>query len=82
MLYEDNLACVPQMKKGYIKGDRMKHILPKFFSTHELDEAGEINIQQIRSNDNLADMFTKSLNPKKFAELVSRIGMCRLRDIH
>jgi hypothetical protein len=82
VLYEDNSACVAQMKKGYIKGDRMKHILPKFFSTHELDEAGEINIQQIRSNDNLADMFTKSLNPKKFAELVSRIEMCRLRDIH
>ena len=81
ILYEDNSACVAQMKKGYIKGDRTKHISPKFFSTRELEEAGEVDIQQIRSNDNLADLFTKSLIPKKFGELVSRIGMCRLRDI-
>ena len=33
VLYEDNAACVAQMKKGYIKGDRTKHISPKFFST-------------------------------------------------
>ena len=47
ILYEDNSACVAQMKKGYIKGDRTKHISPKFFSTRELEEAGEVDIQQI-----------------------------------
>jgi len=28
ILYEDNAACVTQMKEGYIKSDRTKHIPP------------------------------------------------------
>ena len=35
-IYEDNAACIEQIKEGYIKGDRTKHISPKFFFTHEL----------------------------------------------
>ncbi|XP_023750362.1 uncharacterized protein LOC111898724 [Lactuca sativa] len=31
LIYEDNSACVTQMKEGYIKSDRKKHIPPKFF---------------------------------------------------
>lgn len=27
VLYEDNAACIAQLKEGYIKGDRAKHIL-------------------------------------------------------
>ncbi|XP_060963457.1 secreted RxLR effector protein 161-like [Cannabis sativa] len=36
ILYENNVACIAQFKGGYIKGDRTKHILPKFFFTHNL----------------------------------------------
>ena len=35
-LFEDNAACIAQITGGYIKGDRTKHISPKFFYTHEL----------------------------------------------
>ena len=35
-LFTDNVACIAQIKGGYIKGDRTKHISPKFFYTHEL----------------------------------------------
>ena len=35
-LYEDNVACIAQIKGRFIKGDRTKHISPKFFYTHEL----------------------------------------------
>ena len=35
-LFEDNATCIAQIKGGYIKGDRIKHISPKFFDTHEL----------------------------------------------
>ena len=35
-LFEDNTACIAQIIGGYIKGDRIKHISPKFFYTHEL----------------------------------------------
>ena len=36
VLYEDNVACIVQVKGEYIKGDRTKHISPIFFYTHEL----------------------------------------------
>ena len=40
VLYEDNAACIAQIKGGYIKGDRTKNISPKFFYTHELQKDG------------------------------------------
>ncbi|RVW45253.1 Retrovirus-related Pol polyprotein from transposon TNT 1-94 [Vitis vinifera] len=58
---------------GYIKGDRTKHISPKFFYTHELQKSGEIDVQQIRSSDNLADLFTKSLPTSTFKKLIHRL---------
>ena len=77
-LYEDNAACITQIRGGYIKGDRTKHISPKFFYTHELQEKSEIKIKQIRSSDNLADLFTKALPTATFKKIVQNIGMRRL----
>ena len=77
IIYEDNTTCISQLKEGYIKRDRTKHISPKFFFTHDLQKNGDINIQQIRSCGNLADVFTKSPPSKVFEKLASRI----LRDI-
>jgi hypothetical protein len=48
MTYKNNTACIAQIKEGYIKGDRTKHISPKFFSTHDLQKHGLINVCQIR----------------------------------
>ena len=76
VLYENNVACIAQVKVGYIKSDRTKHISPKFFDTHELQYSGAINVQQIRSNDNLADLFTKILPTTTFKKLIHQIGMC------
>ena len=81
VLYEDNVACIAQIKGGYIKGDRTKQISPKFFYTHELQKDGEIDVQQIRSNDNLADLFTKSLPFATFKKLALQVGMRQLKDL-
>ena len=40
VIHEDNAACITQLKDGYIKGDRVKHISPKFFFTHDLQKDG------------------------------------------
>ncbi|KAL0376758.1 UNVERIFIED_CONTAM: Copia protein [Sesamum calycinum] len=81
VIYEDNTACIAQIKDGYIKGDRTKHISPKFFSTHELQVEGKVDVKQIPSSQNLADLFTKALPTKVFKQLVHNIGMRRLKDI-
>ena len=70
-----------QLKEGYIKGDRTKHILPKFFFTHDLQKNGDIDVQQIHSCDNLADLFTKALPTAPFEKLTYNIGLRRVRDL-
>ena len=69
------------MQTGYIKSNVVKDIVPKLFYPHKLQERGEINILQIKSCDNLADLFTKSLPTSVFQKLVHVIGMRRLRDL-
>ncbi|KAM2817807.1 hypothetical protein COP1_041878 [Malus domestica] len=81
MIFEDNAACIEQVKKGYIKGDNTKHIAPKFFFTHQQQEHQKIEVTQIRSQDNLADLFTKSLPKATFQKLVHGIGMCKLSEL-
>nr|AAS79613.1 putative copia-like polyprotein [Ipomoea trifida] len=78
VLYEDNAACVAQMSSGYVKGGLTKHIAPKFFYPHELQKSGEILIEKVRSSENLADLFTKSLPTSTFEKFVYKIGMRRL----
>ncbi|XP_022019404.1 uncharacterized protein LOC110919447 [Helianthus annuus] len=81
IIYEDNAACIAQIKEGYIKGDRTKHISPKVFSTYDLQKEGEIDIHQIKSSENLADLFTKSLPRSNFEYLSQRIELRRLKDV-
>ena len=81
ILFEDNAACIAQIKGGYIKGDRTKHISPKIFFTHELQKNGEIDVQQIRSSDNLADLFTEALPTSTFKKLIYKVGMRKVKDV-
>jgi hypothetical protein len=81
ILFEDNDVCNIQFRKGHIKGDKTKHISPKFFYTHELQQKGKIDIKQIRSGDNLTDLFTKSLPASTFKKFIYNIGMHHLKDL-
>ncbi|CAA7014628.1 unnamed protein product [Microthlaspi erraticum] len=81
-IYEDNSACVTQLKEGYIKSDRTKHIPPRFFSyTQELEKNQEVDIQYVRSSDNAADLLHKGASYYSVQEACSSIGMRRLQDL-
>ncbi|KAI3693370.1 hypothetical protein L6452_33205 [Arctium lappa] len=76
LIYEDNSACVIQMKEGYIKSDRTKHIPPRFFSyTQDLIKDNQIEMKYIQSSNNAADLFTKALPTTLFRKHVHSIGM-------
>jgi len=81
IIYEDNSACITQLKEGYIKEDRTKHILPKFFFTYDLQRNGDVEIQKVCSCENLAYLFTKSLTMRTFEQLVHKIGLCHLNYV-
>jgi hypothetical protein len=57
----------------------MKHISPELFYSHELQEDGKISIMQIKSCDNLVNLFTKSLPLAIFNKCIKDIGMKRLK---
>ena len=80
-LFEDNVACIAQIKRGDIKGDITKHILSKSFYTNELQKNDKIDVLQIRSSDNLADLFTKSLLTSIFKKLIYKIEMRQPKDV-
>nr|GEU88327.1 putative reverse transcriptase domain-containing protein [Tanacetum cinerariifolium] len=78
VVHEDNAACIAQLKDEYIKGDKTKRILHKFFFTHDLQKSGDIIVQKVRSSDNQADLFTKALPTTTFKKLVHGTRMRRL----
>ena len=80
-IFEDNAACIEHLKKGYIKGDNIKHITSKFFFSHQQQVHQKIEVIQIRSQDNLAYLFTKSLPKTTFQKLVHGIGMRKLYEL-
>jgi hypothetical protein len=81
IIYEDNVACIIQIETGYIKSNITKNIAPNLFYPHELQQNGEINILWIKSNDNYANLFTKSLLAISFQKYIHGIGMRHLRDL-
>ena len=58
-----------------IKSNIIMCITLNLFLLHDL------NILQIKSCDNLADLFTKSLPSSLFEKYINGIGMKRLRDL-
>ncbi|GJT03068.1 hypothetical protein Tco_0824237 [Tanacetum coccineum] len=76
IIYEDNAACVAQMKESYIKSDRTKHIPPRYFAyTQDLIKDNQIEKKYVQSSNNSADLFTKSLPTSIFKKHVHAIGM-------
>jgi hypothetical protein len=68
------------MQTVYIKTNYMKHISPKLFYSHELQQHGEISILQIKYYDNRTNLFTKLLSLAIFDKCVKCIGIKILKD--
>ncbi|GJZ86735.1 putative copia-like polyprotein [Tanacetum coccineum] len=67
IIHEDNAACVAQMKEGYIKSDRTKHIPSRYFTyTQDLIKDNQIEMKYVKSSNNSADLFTKALPTSVF----------------
>jgi hypothetical protein len=75
-IFKDNKACVCQVQQGYIKTDRTKHIDPKFFFMHELN-GKQLEVVSVGSDENLADLLTKSLGSIKHNKFLIGLGMTK-----
>ena len=74
ILYCDNSGVISQAKepRNHRKG---KHIERKYHLVREIVQRGDIIIEKIASEDNLADPFTKALKTKVFDSHVYNIGL-------
>ena len=81
ILFEDNDACITQLKGHYIKGEKIKDISLKFFILMSFNRRGKIDIKQIKLGDNLADLFTKSLLVSTFKKFMHNIKTRHLKDL-
>jgi hypothetical protein len=76
-LFIDNKSAI-SLAKNPVFHDRSKHIDIRYHFIRECVEQGRIDINYIRTNDQLADVLTKALGRLMFQELRRRIGMTEL----
>ena len=72
---EDNQGCIA-MTENPIIHKRSKHIDIKYHFTRERVEMGEVRLEYVATEHQLADMMTKALQPKRLAVLRDMILRC------
>ncbi|GJZ01779.1 hypothetical protein Tco_0519740 [Tanacetum coccineum] len=73
-MYCDNTRAIAMARDhGVTKGAR--HFRAKVHYLRETIEMGDVRIEKVDTDDNLADLFTKSLAFPKYFELTKKIGM-------
>ena len=64
----DNTSAI-SIAKNPVQHGRTKHIPVKYHSLREFEENGEVRLEYIKTEDNLADFFTKPLPKARFETL-------------
>ncbi|GJU14534.1 hypothetical protein Tco_1142500 [Tanacetum coccineum] len=73
MYYDNTRAIAIAKDHGVTKGAR--HFRTKVHYLRETIEMGDVRIEKVDTDDNLADPFTKALAFPKHSELTKKIGM-------
>jgi hypothetical protein len=76
-LLVDNKSAI-SLSKNPVFHERSKHIDIRYHFIRECVELGSIDIDYIRTSDQLADVLTKALGRLVFQELRRRIGMTEI----
>jgi tellurite resistance protein len=74
-IYEDNEACIAQVRKGFMKTDATKHIDPKYQAWISQENGNVVDVQPINSERNTADVFTKALPKAVHWKHMNGLGM-------
>lgn len=74
----DNLSTIRWVKNPQ-QHHRTKHINKKLHFVREKYQEGEIQLEHVNGDDQLADVFTKPLSPIKFNSNIARLGLENLK---
>jgi hypothetical protein len=75
----DNKSAIA-LTKNPVFHDRSKHIQIRFHFIRQCVEDGDIDVQYVRTADQLSDALTKSLGRVQLQELRRRIGIVQMKD--
>jgi hypothetical protein len=73
---EDNQSCI-KMAEGEGTNKRSKHIDVRFHVSREAIDNGEIELEYINTEDQIADALTKNLGKVKFQKLAVERMLCK-----
>jgi hypothetical protein len=73
----DNMSAIA-LSKNPILRDRSKHIKTRYHFIREYMERGDVVLEFVGTQDQLADMFTKALGRVRFQELREKIGVVKI----
>lgn len=75
-IFVDSQASIAISKDPVCHG-KTKHFNIKLYFLREVQQSGEVTLVYCRSEEQLADLFTKPLPVSKFEFLRQKIGVCR-----
>ena len=76
-LYVDNKSAIA-LCKNPVHHDRSKHIDTRFHFIRECIEEGKVDVDHVRTDEQKADILTKSLGRAKFIELRHSLGVIKV----
>jgi hypothetical protein len=76
-IYNDNNGCIT-LSKNPVHHDKSKHIAMRHHFLREKVEDGSIDLSDVPSASNIADLLTKSLPADTFTRLCELLGVIRL----
>ena len=79
MVFVDNQAAIA-ISNNPVFHNKTKHFNIKLFFLREVQQKGEVKLLYCKTEDQLADLFTKALPKAKFEQLRSRLGVCSATD--
>jgi hypothetical protein len=79
-IFCDNNGAVTLAKQDAVFHPRTKHIDIRYHYIRQLVEDRSISIIRINTDNNLADMFTKSLARPKFESFTTQIGIGTIEE--
>jgi hypothetical protein len=77
-LLMDNMSAIA-LSRNPVHHDRSKHIDKRYHFLCECIEDGKVEVDHVRTAEQLADILTKALGRVKFVELRSALGVV---DVH
>ncbi|KAM3316432.1 hypothetical protein ACQJBY_034506 [Aegilops geniculata] len=74
----DNKSAI-ELSKNPVHHERSKHIDLRYHYIRECVEERKVEVEHVRTEDQLADILTKSLGRAKFMELRCRLGIIQVK---